>query len=339
MAEGTDGMWRFISGSERCPECGKEAVGEHRPSRWGRLRSWLIGVPIPSTSVCADGHEWSAAVYGAFRSRTYGFRRDRLPWSLVRVVLDHRQAMPTPIIYLLAVAVGVAVGTGLEFMVGWRWWLIASSVVGAVWLLYLSTALWGPYRVHFDDLVEAVDREKAQARRHRRLEEAIQEGSRDAYGVDGWAGPVALAGWSRVPSDGLTLDHGDRGDDLWVAVTTRTGDRMPEEVRRAHMFYQLVAEDRQHETDANSRGQEAWGRAIREVMPPWVPATMRVDGVVTPCESVTRGDLWAAVVEVNETTIEVVARGVDPASTPLRRRDSLEPYFEGLKRYQEPNGA
>jgi hypothetical protein len=336
---GTDGWWAATVGSDRCPECGKQAVEERRPGWWSRLGSWLIHGSIrPPSFWCADGHEWSAATYGVLRLRTYGYRRLRLPWSLLRTVLSHRRAMPTPIHYVLSFAVGAVVGVGLELLVGWRWWLVAPSFLGAVWLLYLATAFWGPYRVRLDDLIEVIDWEKAQARRHHRLEEAIQKGSRVAYGVDGWAGPAALSAWGNTPSDGLTLDHGDREHDLWLAVTTRTGDQTPREVRRTHLFFELVAEEHrlreQPDIDSIMRRPAPW--AMGEAMPPWVPATMRVDGVITPCESVIRGDLWAAVVEIGETAIEVEARGGDPASTSLRRVDSLEPYFEGLRHRQRP---
>ena len=314
----------------------------HRAGRWERLRSWLIyGRPTGATSVCAEGHEWSAASYSVLRLRTYGYRRARLPWTLFRAVLHRRRVMPVPIIYLLAAVVGVVVGIGLDYWLGWRWWLVAPSLVGVVWLLYLSTALWGPYRIRLDDLLEVIDWEKAEARRHRRLEGAVKEGRRVAYGVDGWAGSVALSAWGHAPSDGLTLDHGDRDGEVWIAVTTRTGDSIPGEVRKTQAFFELAAEEHRPREELGiesmMRRQAEMDRRFREQAPLWVSATIRVDGIATPCQSVVRGNLWAAVLEVGETMIEVEARGGDPASMPLRRVESLEPYFEGLRaRRQKP---
>jgi hypothetical protein len=332
-----DGLRWASVGSTHCPECGLEAAQTRRPGPWERVRTWLVfGQATPPSAICPNGHEWQQSIgsYMVLRRRR---RWVSLPVELVRRVLHQRMAMPVPLIYVLAGAVGLVLGVGLDLLLGWPWWSVAVGAVAVVWLIFLSTALHGPHRIRFDDLLEVIDFEKAEARRQRRLEAAVREGRRVVYGVDGWAGPIA--GWAARLSDAVTLDHGDREAGHWISVTTAPGpDDGRDEEHRLRLHSDLLSEalprPEGFDPEAMARRRVEVEREFGEA-PPWEPVSVIVDGAAVPAVTLGIRGWWAAVVRVGGTIVEVRGRGGAAAATRLRRLTTLEPYFEGALALRE----
>ncbi|MGH8935270.1 MAG: hypothetical protein ACRDXD_03200, partial [Acidimicrobiia bacterium] len=140
------------------------------------MRRWLLyGGPLRHMErVCRScGHQGGSASYLVYRG-TDGFWR--VPLGLLRV-LRHRRAMePVPITYLAVAGGGTALGLGAARLLGWPWWTIPVGSVGATWLFFLSSALWGPPgRGHlWTEILSVVSPGRGWARRRAEEEERFR---------------------------------------------------------------------------------------------------------------------------------------------------------------------
>jgi hypothetical protein len=114
------------------------------------------------------------SAYGAFRlhqARWWG-----IPWRLGRAILRRRTMVPSPLIYLSALAIGVLVGAAMDAWLGWSWWLFAPLMVVTVWLVFLVSAIprLGELRSIRMELLDVVDPKGWLDRQHRELERVFR---------------------------------------------------------------------------------------------------------------------------------------------------------------------
>jgi len=247
--------------------------------------------------------------------------------------------IPVPLTYLVAALVGIGLAVVADVVVGWPWWLVAASFVVAVWLLFLASALWGPGRSLGDDLWMVIDPVRAGARVFGRLDGAVASGQIVCFEVAGWEGARSLGGWggSKRP-ERITLRHGDpQRDARWVSVNSRVGPSAAVAVSSARLGRELLRAG-QPEPPGGLDAQQLhrWWieqhRQLEQLPPPtWSPHVLSVDGHTQPCVVARVADRWAAVIVTGESIVEVVARGVDVASTSLQRLATLEAYVRGLR--------
>ena len=337
------GLWARTIGSPLCPYCGEEAAEQRRPSIWERFRHWLLfGGSAPVTATCVNGHEWEGGSQTTlYRVRTSGPRWLSLPVELFRVVRSDRSMVPVPLTYVAAAGVGIVAGVVVDVVVGWPWWLIAVGFVVAVWLVFLSSALWGTGGTLIDDLMRVIDPQRVEAAELARLETAVASSRLVCFEVDGWEGSRSLRGWGgvREPTS-VTLLHGDiERDDSWLSIETREDvghSDPPGYQRRDELVRELLhTQGRPPEgldVDQMYRWHLEERRRIDQIEPPpWSPVIVRIDGhdVSGALAEIAGG--WALVVTKNGKVIELVAKGPRPDAIPLTRVTTLRPYIEGLQ--------
>lgn len=318
-----------------CPECGEVPVEEHRPGRWERFRYWMVnGGSAPSTLTCPNGHEWarSTAVM-LFRARA-GSRWLWLPIEVARAILAERRMTPTPMTYLIAAGVGLAIGLILELVIGWTWWVVAAAFVLLVWLLFLGSVFRRPRRDLRHVLLGVVNPERAAARDIQRLEEAVRSGSLTGYEVVGWEGDKSIGGWGgdHAVVRSLTLRHGVLEDGAEsVEVTTHGGDESATVLHwlQEKLESELIQAVVPRPGDLGPEDAHAWhvkrARAIRDAEPPaWRPAAFRLGGKTIPGQIASSGDHWVAFVRTDTAVVEMVGYKVDPGRIELSPIVSLD---------------
>lgn len=136
-----------------------------------------------------------------------------------------------PPTYLMAAGAGVALGVVLQVVVGWAWWAVALGVLAVVWLIFMSTAFWGPRATGpghdlLTELLQVTSPERAAARRERQEQELWSSPPLPLYGLPpAWEGARLIGGYgaSAKAISNMELIHGDfegKGPELRVEVTT-----------------------------------------------------------------------------------------------------------------------
>jgi hypothetical protein len=338
-----------------CPACGARDVEVTRPGWAEGLREWLgAGGPWrPTRQVC--GRCGTASTAGS-SGTLVGYRRGwrsvpMVPVQLVGILRRRRTMIPVPATYLTAVVVGAALGVAVELVLGWRWWLVTAGVVAAVWLYFLSTALWGgggSSRSLATEVLRVVSPARAMARDQREEVERFRAAPFPLYGLPAsWSGPRQLGGWAGGGSEGqlvttaLELGHGDplaeEGPQLRVEVSVERLDTglVPAEwsQRRRDLAEELwlaaavpardPAEHWQQVATARSRPDGAW-----------LPVPILVEGRPVAFAWLAEGRHWVAQGELEGRTLTLRARDLPVGSVQLVRVTDVEPYLEGRRRLE-----
>jgi hypothetical protein len=225
-----------------CPACGAWDVEVTRPEWAQGLREWLgSGGPWrPTRQLCRRcGAASSAGSVGTLVVYRRGWRSVPLvPIHLFGILRRRRTMIPVPATYVTAAVVGAALGIAAQLTLGWPWWLVATGVVAAVWLLFFSTAFWGgggSSRSLATEVLRLVSPARAMARDQREEVERFLAAPFPLYGLPAsWPGPRQLGGWAGGGSEGqlvttaLELGHGDplaeEGPQLRVEVSVERLD-------------------------------------------------------------------------------------------------------------------
>jgi hypothetical protein len=261
--------------------------------------------------------------------------------------------IPVPATYLAAAVVGAALGIAAQLVVGWPWWLVAAAVVAAVWLFFVSTALWAVGRSSpslATDLLGVVSPGRAIERDHRQQVERLQTAPFPLYGLPpAWRGLRHLGGWEESWAKGrrrpvtttLSLGHGDplaeEGLQLRVEVRIyREGDQVlavRSESRRG-LAEELWFEAAPQAHDLAEHFDQL-AAARRRPDPAWSQVTVLVDGRPVAFEWLAEGRHWVARAELDERTLTLHGRDLPVESVELVRVTDPGPYIEGTRRLEQ----
>ncbi|WP_216214644.1 hypothetical protein [Amycolatopsis aidingensis] len=242
------------------------------------------------------------------------------PVRLVQVVRRRRRLIPSPGLYLLAAAVGSALGFGMQLLFDWPWWLFAAGFVAAVAVFFLSTAFWGPDRTGVplaEEWLWVLSPRRAHERQRHLTLERFRSAPFALYGLPPqWPGDRYIAGWASAGSAlGLGLGHGRLG--------AEDGPRLRVEVRHKHLSG--AAKD--------ELAEELWLEGLDNVdslgggeAPAWSTVTIPVDGRPVTFEWLAGGRHWAALAEVDGHLLLLQARDFPVESVELERVTDLEHY-------------
>jgi hypothetical protein len=336
-------------------DCGAQDFEVTRPGWAQGLGDWLrFGGPWrPPRRICRRcGNASDSRSYGALGTSRRGWWW--VPIGLVQTLRRHRAMIPVPATYLAAVVVGAALGVAAQLVLGWPWWLVAAAVVAAVWLFFVSTALWGAGRSGqplATDLLRVVRPRRAIERDHRQEVERFRAAPFPLYGLPpAWSGPRHLGGWEEGWARGqrgsvttaLCLAHG--------GPLAEAGPQLRGEVRVEQVDTEQVmtvwAQSRRDLAenlwlDAAPQAHdlaEHWDQlaaARRRPDPAWSQVTIPVDGRLVGFEWLAEGRHWVARAELDNRTVTLHARDLPAESVELLRVTDLEPYIEGQRRLQE----
>lgn len=251
---------------------------------------------------------------------------------------------PAPYIYLVALAIGLALGFGLDAWLGWRWWLVALGFLALVWLAFLSTAFIGPMRgpTLREEIHDAINPRGAPGRRERKHERLIRNCPFPFFGLDSsWTGLRFIGGSS---DDGKTLstlelafgDHFSR--DPWLRVGTSTANEGSVFDLR-YWAIELWRRAERPPPDLPSHRWSAWvDRRIDDHLargPHWSKVTISVDGSDVEFDWLEDGPDWVARATVGELVLTVEGHRFPVASVRLETVTDVEPYIEGSRRYED----
>lgn len=347
---------------EACSSCGAEdwQVQEFGPLE--RVLCWLqFGRPAPRASLTCRQCGSQLLAHGGRRWAVYRARRYRAFWwgapvRIVRVLLHARTAIPVPIIYVGAAAVGTILGIILDLTVGWPWWAGALGSVAGVWVLFLLTAfkaagrrmpesLWG-------QLLDALSPKAAVDRSRRREERVFRDPPFPFYGLPpSWEGPRFLGGmgWGGMGREAgvnrLELAHGDpedpRGMELRVSSSVARGEPdLPQELLLRQLAESLWHEVQRPPPDLPAERFHAWAEARererrRRETPPFSHVEVPVDGEPTRFAYLAEQSSSVAQGRSGHVTITLRARNLDVGQVELVSVRDVEPYIEGSRRLQE----
>jgi hypothetical protein len=333
-----------------CMRCGARDFEVTRAG-WGEgLRDWLrFGGPWrPTRQVCRRcGSVSSAGMLVPYRRGLW-----LVPVELLRVLRRRRTRVPVPATYLVAIAVGVALGVAAQLLLGWHWWLVAAGVVAAVWLFFVSTVFWGgggSSQPLTTEVLRVVRPRRAIERDQRQLVERFRAAPFHCYGLPAcWSGSRQLGGWEerwttgrgRPVTTALSLVHGEplaeQGPQLRVEVSSyREGDQVPP-VRSDSL--RGLAEELWWEAAPTAHGVaqhfNQLAAARRRLDPVWSQMRIPVDGRPVGFWWLAEGRHWVARAEVEDRTLTLRGRDVPVESVELVRVLDLEPYIQGQRRLQ-----
>jgi hypothetical protein len=276
---------------------------------------------------------------------SYFRRRSRwsTPAQLVRTILHRRTLTPAPYIYLLALLLGIVLGSTLDAWLGWRWWFVAVVFISLVWLAFLSTAFIGPGRGPSlrTELLDAIRPRKRLERHWLQAERQIRACSFPLYGLDGsWKGLRLLGGHG---GDGgvtsVELAHGGpEGEGPEVQVETELS-RWPGEADLWHVAHQLWSRVERPPEDLPPQLRGEWMQRrfhehrAREAH--WMKVSIPVDGVGTEFNWVESGEHWVAHTVIGDLSLTLRGHRFPVGSVRLETVTDVEPYLEGLRRYFE----
>jgi hypothetical protein len=275
---------------------------------------------------------------------------------VIQAVRGRRSATPNPAIYFVGAGTGIVVGLALTVALGWAWWSPAVAVLvglAIVWLIFLSTALWGRGRAYPPgyDLRGAVMQElapkRAAARDDRLREKALRTLPFEPYGLpatwenERWAGGTSSEGSAIVSAE---LGFGDQGlDGRGVHLRVETAVRR-DDVRRSRTLHALAHSLWRSELamPEGLRAEQAalwFHRRDRELAarpePRWTPVVLRVDGRPVRFDVLAEGASWVARGTLADRVLTLRGR-----SWPLERVElvtvrDIEPYLAGWRRLTE----
>jgi hypothetical protein len=331
-----------------CPACGAWDVEVTRPEWAQGLREWLgSGGPWrPTKQLCRRcGTASSAGSVGTLVVYRRGWRSvPMVPIHLVGILRRRRTMIPVPATYVTAAVGGAALGIAAQLPLGWPWWLVATGVVAAVWLLFFSTAFWGgggSSRSLATEVLRVVSPGRALARDHRQLVELVRAAPFPLYGLPAsWSGLRQLGGWSGGGSEGrpvttaLELGHGDPLAEEGPQLRVEVRDEHVRAERRRGLAEELwlaaaspahdAAEYWEQVAAARSRPESAWSRV-----------RIPVDGRPVAFQRLAQGRHWVASAELDDRTLTLHARDLPVESVELVRVTDLEPYIHGQRRLEE----
>jgi hypothetical protein len=270
-----------------------------------------------------------------------------IPWRLVRVIRDRRSMTPAPYIYLLALAIGAAVGGALDAWLGWPWWGVALAFLAGVWLFFASSAFFGP-RPGPDlrmEILDAVHPSGAVERRQREEERLFRECPFPFYGLDdSWRGIRMLGGHGSSGTKGTKL----------TSVEVAHGD--PRE-GGSRVRVETAFESRDWPHDLHQTALEFWGRVERPPadLPPhlkgawgyrrfernlnreanWTKLLIPVDGQLVEFDHMQQQGDWVARARLGELVVRVNGHRFPLESVRLETVTDVEPYIEGSRRHEE----
>jgi hypothetical protein len=338
-----------------CPACGARDVEVTRPGWAAGLREWLgSGGPWrPTRRVCRRcGTTSSTGSFGTLVGYRRGWRSvPMVPVHLVGILRRRRTMVPAPATYLLAMVVGAALGVAAQLGFGWPWWLVAAAFVAAVWLFFLSTALWGAGRSSRSlatEVLWVLSPARAMARDQREEVERFLAAPFPLYGLPAsWPGPRQLGGWAggsskgRLVTTGLELGHGDplaeEGPQLRVEVSAERLDAGFLPAEWSQRQHDLAAELWLAAAPPARDGSEHWKQVAATHRRPdaaWSPVTIVVDGRPVAFARLAEGRHWVAQGELEDRTLTLHARDLPVESVQLVRVTDLEPYIEGWRRLE-----
>jgi hypothetical protein len=338
-----------------CMDCGARDFEVTRPGWAGGLRDWLrFGGPWrPSRQACRRcGSVSSAGGVGALAPYRRGWWS--VPIELFRILRRRRTMTPVPATYLVAAMVGAALGVAAQLVFGWRWWLVAACFVAAVWLLFLSTALWGgggSSRSLAAEVLRVARPGRAVARDRRQQVERFRVAPFPLYGLPAsWPEPRQLGGCEERRSKrrggpvtvALDLGHGDplaeQGPQLRVEVRVERVDTEQLLAVRVQSRRDL-ADDLWFEAAPTAHDAAGhWDRIAAARSRPdlaWSHVTIPVDGRPVAFAWLGEGRHWVAQAELEERTLTLRGRDLPVESVELVRVFDLKPYIEGQRRLEE----
>jgi hypothetical protein len=335
-------------------ECGARDFEVTRPGWAQGLVDWLRfgGRWRPPRQVCRQcGNASDARSYGALWTARRGWWS--VPIQLVQTLRRHRAMDPVPATYLAAALVGAVLGVAVQLVAGWPWWLVAAAVVGAVWLVFASTAFWGAGGSSpslATDLLRVVRPRLAIERDHRQEVERFRAAPFPLYGLPpAWPGWRHFGGWEgawakgqRPVTTALSLGHGDplanHGPQLRVEVRVERVDS--EQVMTVRVQSQRDLAEELWLQAAPQVGDLAGHvdqlvAARRRPDPAWSKVTVPVDGRPVGFAWLAEGRHWVARAELDDRTLTLHGRDLPVGSVELVRVSDLEPYVQGQRLLQE----
>jgi len=275
-----------------------------------------------------------------------------VPVHLFGILRQRRAMIPVPATYLVALVAGAALGVAAQLLLGWRWRLVATAVVAAVWLLFFSTAFWGgggSSRSLATEVLRVVSPRRAVAHDLRQEVERFRAAPFPPYGLPpSRSGPRQLGGWGeswdkgrrRPVTTALSLAHGEplaeEGPQLRVEVESyRQGEQVltsrSDSLRGLAEELWWEAAPTAHDV-AEHVDQVAAAR--RRPDPVWDRVTIPVDGRPVDFRWLAEGRHWVAHAELEDRTLTLRGRDLPVESVELVRVLDLEPYIEGQRRLQ-----
>jgi hypothetical protein len=251
---------------------------------------------------------------------------------------------PVPLTYVMAAAVGVVIGVVVDLAGGPPWWAVGLAVVGIVWLFFMSTAFYGPFRLRRRDYLHMVNPRRAAEEDDKAMERAVRNGELPVYGLDDWAGSRYVGGSGRDQHGPHTiglrfLDPDD--EHRWVEVETVSGSRAgPTGSRRVILAENLIGRVTDPPDLSSIEEMLAWPDARRREYESrvselaWEPCELRVDGETVVAEMMRFDDGIAVLAGHDGSVIEILARNVEPGEIDLVTVTDLTPFLEGTRRYR-----
>jgi hypothetical protein len=264
-----------------------------------------------------------------------------LPWRLLQVLLHRRSMIPVPLTYVVAAALGAAVGLVLDALLAVPWWAVGAGAVLAVWLFFLASAFAGPAR-HGDtlgnELLTVVRPSVGLERWERAREELYRQSTLPLYEVAGWSGFrfVGGSGGSGPQLHSLTLAFratpADNAPE--VRVTTQVADWRADELIAEGLAHELACATFPRSSFDDTFDAMAWHDAAEAhaqhlAQRPWSSTTVEVDGQALAFRVLHEGEAWVAHAGVDGYVVSVRGQGVALSDVALVRVTDIEPYIAG----------
>lgn len=344
-------MWFFTVGGGLCRTCGLEGHVAATPTRWARLKGWLIDGQAPTPTLrCPNGHEWHA---GSSASLWVGTDRGPSWWGwparVMRVLMAHRTAEPVPVFWLGATVVGVIMGVVLRVTLGWAWLSVTIGWLLLVWLVFLATALRPLGRPGlWIDLVRTVSPSRAERLEAEQLIRLVQ-GAGPVYGLANWAGQRSLGGHGQSGSmlTHLELIYGSPLDGPRLRVNTMwKRPERPAEIELDRIRRQLTRELWYHQAPQpeNLAAEEFHQWAVKRrididerPIPKWGTSEFLIDDISHPAGMFADGDDWVAVVDLDSAIVGLQSRGIPTNSASLTKVPDITPFLEGSRQLRDRN--
>ncbi len=218
------------------------------------------------------------------------------------------------------------------------------ALVGIVWLFFMSTAFYGPFRLRRRDYLHMVNPRRAAEEDDKAMERAVRNGELPVYGLDDWAGNrnVGGSGRDQYGPHTIGLRYLDPDDERrWVEVETVSGSRAgPAGLRREVLAENLIGRVTDPPDLSSIEELLAWHDARRRESESrvaelaWEPYELGVDGETVVAEMVRVDDGIAVFARHDGSAIEILARNVEPGEIDLVTVTDLTPFLEGTRRHR-----
>ena len=346
------------AGSQSCPHCGAEDWQVEELGSIARAWSWLQGgAPVLRvrltcrrcgfTQVLSHGDGSMYRVAPLHETSRWG-----VPIRIIRALLRARTAIPSPLIYLMAGALGVGLGIVLDRMIGWPWWSVAFGSVAVVWIVFLATA-FGPASRRMQppirtQILDALNPMGMFDRLERREEQAFRDRPFTIYGLDpSWEGQrfIGSSGWEGVVGNvsELELVHGDvshpSGTSVRVASSPSSiGESRDRQRELAEQLWLEVEPPPPRESlERFIEWEDARERDHRSrPTPDFRTIELSVDDDPLTFSFLLEQNAWVALGSKEDVTISIIARNVGIEDVRLVTIRDVEPYIESRRRLLEP---